>query len=291
MSTIKSIAIVGGTHGNELTGINILTALESDPFNEFDDIFQFQHVLANADAVTANVRFIDVDLNRQFTFENLTCDNDMLHELTIAKMINQQIGPKGASKTDLVIDIHNTTSAMGATLILLEDSPFYRNMGGYLKMHMPDVNILLEDEVTYQEHPYLCTIGTRGIMLELGSQPQGVSRMDILLQCKAMLQHVFAYCDLYNRELLSQIPRFDAFRLIENINFPLDDEGEIKGLVHESLLDKDFCRVEVGAPIFRLFDGTEICLTGSQAIYPHFINEAAYLKSKVAFATATKFEW
>lgn len=291
MSTIKSIAIVGGTHGNELTGINIIKALEKGRANQFDDIFKFEYIIANPGAIAANVRFIDVDLNRQFSIDNLTCSNSMLYELNIAKMINQKLGPKHSPMTDLVIDIHNTTSAMGATLILLEDSTFYRNMGGYLKMRMPDVNILLEDEITYKDHPYLCTTGNRGIMLELGSQPQGVSRMDIFLQCETMLQSVFEYCDLYNRSVLPEIPHFDAYRLIENIEFPMDDEDEITGLVHETLLDHDFCKVDVGEPIFRLFDGTEILLKGTQAVYPHFINEAAYKDSKIAFATATKFKW
>ena len=291
MSTIKSIAIVGGTHGNELTVINIVKALDKGLTNQFDDVFKFEYIIANPSAVAANVRFIDVDLNRQFGIHNLSCSNSRLYELNIAKVLDQKLGPKHSPRTDLVIDIHNTTSAMGATLILLEDSPFYRNMAGYLKARMPDVNILLEDEISYLEHPYLCTTGKRGIMLELGCQPHGVSRMDIFLQCETMLQSVFEYCDLYNRDAMPEQPTFDAYRLIENVQFPLNEEEEVAGLVHETLLDRDFCAVEVGDPIFRLFDGTEIFLTGTHTVYPHFINEAAYRNSKVAFATATKFKW
>ena len=41
MSTIKSIAIVGGTHGNELTGINIVKALDKGLTNQFSDLFKF----------------------------------------------------------------------------------------------------------------------------------------------------------------------------------------------------------------------------------------------------------
>lgn len=291
MSSIKSIAIVGGTHGNELTGIHLIQSLEKSHVTQFADTFDFTYVIANQPAVARNTRFVDVDLNRQFTIDNLASTDASFGESNIAKMLNQQLGPKQHSKTDLVIDIHNTTAAMGATLILLEDSPFYRNMGGYLKAHMPSANILLEDEISYLEHPYLCTIGQRGIMLELGAQPQGVSRMDVFLQCTEMLEHILAYCDLYNQNTLPQQPEFTAFRLLDVVKFPLDEDNQVAGLVHESLLDRDYEKVEVGAPIFRMFDGTEVLHTGEQAIYPHFINEAAYKASKVAFASALKFKW
>ncbi len=291
MSSIKSIAIIGGTHGNELTGVHIIQSLKKRHENPVFDTFNFTYVIANPAAVEQNTRFIDVDLNRQFSLENLASSDTTLGELNIAKLLNQQFGPKQDSKTDLVIDIHNTTSAMGATLILLEDSPFYRNMGGYLKAHMPSANILLEDEIAYLEHPYLCTIGQHGIMLELGAQPQGVSRMDILCACEEMLNHILTYCDLYNQNTLPEIPEFTAYRLLDVVKFPLDEANEVAGLVHENMLDRDYERVKIGDPIFRMFDGTEVLLTGEQAIYPHFINEAAYKNSKVAFATALKFKW
>ena len=296
MSSIKSIAIVGGTHGNELTGIHTVQALANNHTSAFTQIFDISYTIANPPAVAKNTRFVDVDLNRQFGLENLAAtdcisSDSPLSELNIAKQLNQQLGPKQHAKTDLVIDIHNTTSAMGATLILLEDSPFYRNMGGYLKAHMPSANILLEDEIPYLEHPYLCTIGQRGIMLELGAQPQGVSRMDIFLQCAKMLEHILAYCDLYNQHTLPEIPEFTAYRLLDVVEFPLDDTNEVAGLVHENLLDRDYEKVAIGEPIFRMFDGTEVLLTGEHAIYPHFINEAAYKNSKVAFASALKFKW
>ena len=291
MSSIKSIAIIGGTHGNELTGVHIIQSLKNRHENPVFDTFNFTYVIANPAAVEQNTRFIDVDLNRQFSLENLASSDTSLGELNIAKQLNQQLGPKQDSKTDLIIDIHNTTSAMGATLILLEDSPFYRNMGGYLKALMPSANILLEDEIAYLEHPYLCTIGQHGIMLELGAQPQGVSRMDILLACEEMLGHILTYCDLYNQNTLPEIPEFTAYRLLDVVKFPLDEANEVAGLVHENMLDRDYEKVKIGDPIFRMFDGTEVLFTGEQAIYPHFINEAAYKNSKIAFATALKFKW
>ncbi|MCP3427981.1 aspartoacylase [Opacimonas viscosa] len=290
MPEVQSIAIVGGTHGNELTGIQLVRHLQNFPITYYDDIV-LSFILANAEAIAANVRFIDVDLNRQFHLDNLKSSNSMLYELNLAKILNQKIGPKQAPLTDLVIDIHNTTSAMGPTLIVLEDSDFYREMARYLKQHMPEANILLEDEVPYQEHPYLCTVGKRGIMLEIGAQPQGVSRADIFAQCQNMLQIILAYVDLYNKQAIPTSQPVDTYRFGEVVLFPMDEEDQIIGLVHPNLLDGDFKPVAVGEPIFAMFDGSELLLQGDKTIYPHFVNEAAYKQSNVAFSTADKFEW
>lgn len=290
MPEVQSIAIVGGTHGNELTGIQLVRHLQNFPITYSDDIV-LSFILANAEAIAANVRFIDVDLNRQFHLDNLKSSNSMLYELNLAKILNQKIGPKQAPLTDLVIDIHNTTSAMGPTLIVLEDSYFYREMARYLKQHMPEANILLEDEVPYQEHPYLCTVGKRGIMLEIGAQPQGVSRADIFAQCQNMLQIILAYVDLYNKQAIPTSQPVDTYRFGEVVLFPMDEEDQIIGLVHPNLLDGDFKPVAVGEPIFAMFDGSELLLQGDKTIYPHFVNEAAYKQSNVAFSTADKFEW
>ncbi|MET1218757.1 MAG: aspartoacylase [Glaciecola sp.] len=291
MSKISTVAIVGGTHGNELTGIQTVRHL---PHTDFPDAYPeltMAFILANAEAIANNVRFIDVDLNRQFHLDNLRTANTMLYELSLAKTLNHKMGPKNAPMTDLIIDIHNTTSAMGPTLIAVDNNPFYRDMAGYVKTHMPEANILLEDEVPYQDHPYLCTVAKRGIMLELGAQPQGVSRVDIFKQCQTMLKLVLDYVVLYNHGQVPQIAPFPAYRFGEVIMFPMDEEDQVIGLVHENLLDNDFEPVHTGDPIFTLFDGTEILLQGEETIYPHFINEAAYKQSNVAFSTATRFMW
>ena len=85
MSKISTVAIVGGTHGNELTGIQTVRHL---PHTDFPDAYPeltMAFILANAEAIANNVRFIDVDLNRQFHLDNLRTANTMLYELSLAK--------------------------------------------------------------------------------------------------------------------------------------------------------------------------------------------------------------
>ena len=119
----NSIALVGGTHGNETSGIQLIRNWQQfglpSRFNELNVSLN----IANEAALAANVRFVEEDLNRQFTLERLSGDNPA-KEAVLAKSLNNKFGPKGNSNTDLVIDIHNTTSEMGATLIILEADEF-----------------------------------------------------------------------------------------------------------------------------------------------------------------------
>jgi aspartoacylase len=284
---IKSIAVVGGTHGNEMSGIQLLQNWESQGTPERFSNLDITLYKANPAAIAANVRFIEEDLNRQFILSNLSAEtSSQEHEL--AKVINEQLGPKGESSTDLVIDIHNTTSAMGATLIILAVDEFHTQLARYVKHHMPEANILVEDEKPYLEHGYLCTTGKRGVMIEVGSQPQGVLREDVYLLTQTMAEVLLDFCMAYNANELDEYSECEAFRLGENVSFPLNEAGERTAMIHHALQDADFAPLLPGMPMFRTFDGKDIDWQGDKETYPHFINEAAYHKLDVAFATADR---
>ena len=63
---IKNIAITGGTHGNELTGLYIEKLIRDKQLNVQHQSFKVDTLLANPDAIVNNVRFMEADLNRQF---------------------------------------------------------------------------------------------------------------------------------------------------------------------------------------------------------------------------------
>ena len=284
---INSIAVVGGTHGNEMSGIQLIQNWESQGTPERFSNLDITLYKANPAAIAANERFIEEDLNRQFILSNLSAEtSSQEHEL--AKAINEQLGPKGNSSTDLVIDIHNTTSAMGATLIILAVDEFHTQLARYVKHHMPEANILVEDEKPYLDHGYLCTTGKRGVMIEVGSQPQGVLREDVYLLTQTMAEVLLDFCMAYNANELGEYSECEAFRLGENVSFPLNDAGERTAMIHHGLQDADFAPLLPGMPMFRTFDGKDINWQGDKETYPHFINEAAYHKLDVAFATADR---
>ena len=286
---LNSIALVGGTHGNETSGIQLVRNWRQHGLPQRFSDLNVSLNIANKEALAANVRFLEQDLNRQFTFDALA-ENNIAKEAMLAKTLNEQLGPKGNSKTDLVIDVHNTTSAMGATLIILETDDFHIQLARYVKHHMPEANILLEDEKPYLEHGYLCTTGKKGVMIEVGAQPQGVLREDVYLLTQTMAEVILDFCMAYNEGSITTdaLPPCDVFRLGENVSFPLDEEGYRTAMIHHALQDADFTPLLPGQPVFRTFDGKDIVWEPSTETYPHFINEAAYFKLNVAFATADK---
>ena len=282
---IQSVALVGGTHGNETSGIQLVRNWLKGDIPDTYGSLDIRCYLANQAAIDANVRFVEADLNRQFSFENLMADSTS-REAALAKTLNDKLGPKGNALTDLVVDIHNTTSNMGATLIILEADDFNIKLARYVKKVMPEANILLEDEKPVADHAYLCTTGKRGVMIEVGAQPQGVLREDVYQLTLTMTEAVLTFCEAYNQGELGELPECEAFRLGDNVSFPLDENGERTAMIHHHLQDADFVPLVAGQPVFRDFKGNDVLWDGDTT-YPHFINEAAYHKLHVAFATAS----
>jgi aspartoacylase len=60
MSKFKKILVIGGVHGDETTGIELIKKLEQKPIKTISTL------LANPLAVQKKKRFIETDLNRSF---------------------------------------------------------------------------------------------------------------------------------------------------------------------------------------------------------------------------------
>ncbi|MCD9468925.1 MULTISPECIES: aspartoacylase [Photobacterium] len=288
MSKIKTVAIVGGTHGNEFSGIYLLRKWQQ-PTAVVRDSFSVETVFANPKAHDDNKRYVDHDLNRQFSLTDLANNDLASYEQSRAKVINQQIGPKGDARVDFIIDLHNTTSNMGPCLILLQSDSFNRQMGAYVKMQMPDAVVVFEDHTPVEQNHFLSSIAPQGVIVEVGPQPQSVIRQDILDWMDEMATHILDFVHLHNTgELLSLIPSYEAFRYHETVSLPVDEQGQRIGMVHRLVQDNDFKPLSNGDPIFTLFDGTEVNWQGDYEAYPHFINEAAYYDNNLAMSLAKK---
>lgn len=287
---IRTVAIVGGTHGNEFSGIYLEKRYRQQPELMARSSFSCRTLFANPEAHAANKRYLHSDLNRQFKTADLA--NPLLsnYEQSRAKVINAELGPKGAAKTDFVIDLHNTTSNMGACLILTQPGRIYNLLAGYVKLKMPEAVISRdEDHFAPEDHALLCTVGTYGVIVEVGPQPQSVLRQDVLEQMHEMTQHILDFIELYNTDALPELPkRVEAFRYLHSIKLPLSANGERLGMVHKNIQDRDYQPIEPGAALFALFDGAEIAYDGTEVVYPTFINEAAYYDNNLAMSLNDK---
>jgi succinylglutamate desuccinylase len=145
---VKSIVITGGTHGNETNGILIAryfeSRLRSNPFpsdpiwRNYQSIQSIKVVYGNPRAIEQNTRYVEEDLNRCFLQEDLNrykaddlkCPDtkkDLSYERRRAAELNELLGPKGSTEaTDLIIDLHTTTSNTGVNMIMSPTDEVYQ---------------------------------------------------------------------------------------------------------------------------------------------------------------------
>ena len=289
MNKLKQIAIVGGTHGNEFSGIYLLKKWQKSPQQIERNGLTIETVFGNPKGFEENKRYIDCDLNRQFTLRDLANQTLVNYEQNRAKAINAQLGPKGNSRTDFIIDLHNTTSNMGPTLILLKSDEFNKKLGAYVLSKMPEAVVVYEEQTSMPEHPFLTSIAPQGVMVEIGPQPQSVIRQDVLDWMETMTHTILDFVMLYNNKNLPELVKsYEAYNYVETLTLPLNERGERIGMVHKNIQDNDFKPLKKGDSIFTLFDGGEMTYQGDYQAYPHFINEAAYYDNNLAMSLGKK---
>lgn len=290
---IKKIAIFGGTHGNELTGVFLVTHWLKNGAEIQREGLEVKPFITNPRAVEKCTRYIDCDLNRVFNLENLSKETseDLPYEVRRAQEIYHLFGPKNSDNSyDVVFDLHNTTSNMGCTLIL-EDSrnDFLIQMFHYIKTSLAPVPCY----VYLIEHPSLKYATTRSIAkypvgIEVGPQPQGVLRADILDQMRRMVKHALDFIHHFNKGKEFPPCTIEVYKIMEKVDYPRNDSGEVAAVIHPNLQDQDWKPLHPGDPVFVSLDGKIITLGGDCTVYPVFVNEAAYYEKKEAFAKTTK---
>lgn len=289
---IKKITIVGGTHGNEYTGPYLLNLLKNRvPVSNYST-FELNFFLSNPKAYKNNVRFVDDDLNRSFLKEDLSNYFLDSYESNRAKVINQVLGPKEHSKTDLIIDIHSTTANMGVSIILVNDNMFNLQLASYIKYRIPNVFVYYIPPEAYtgkDDHPFLNSLAKYGFALELGPIPNGVVRHDILVQAYDATLACLEFVEKKNKGLDVYFEdEIEVYEHVKTVEFPLDSDGKIDAIIHKNIQDMDYKPLEKGALIFEKIDGKVMVNHEDEIFFPVFINEAAYYCKNIAFSLTTK---
>lgn len=293
LPAVRRIAVFGGTHGNELSGVFLVRHWLRDRSEIQRATCEVHPFLTNPAAVQRCTRYVDCDLNRAFTAENLSlpqCDS-MLHEVRIAQQINQMFGPKGSdSAYDLALDLHNTTSNMGNCLILkTSNDDFTIQLIHYIKntLAFSNCNVLLLENAAVQ-YGAIRMVAKHSVGLEVGPQPQGVVRANILENMRKLVNSALDFTQFYNEGKEFPPCKLDVYKAFEKVNYPRDEEGQIIGIIHPQLQDRDWKELNPGDPSFLTLDGKTITYSGSSAVYPVFVNEAAYYEKDSAFLLTQK---
>jgi len=244
--SVRSVVIVGGTHGNEYTGVWCIKELEQpsvyQQVSKQYPSLQISTLMGNPDAHMANKRFIDTDLNREFTTKKLlaiqeklasshdqadtttTTTTSILAESLRAQQVNQLLGPKTNPATDVVVDLHTTTTNMGITIIIPERDALMAQAAAYV-MHKcqeenpagtinggsttstPNHNGMMSEAVRIVMHgipdrddrPNLSSVGKHGFTIEVGPVPQGVIRHDVVEKTKLALASFLEFLERHNK--------------------------------------------------------------------------------------------
>lgn len=297
MAPVSRVAIFGGTHGNETNGVYVVDALQKDAaWLQRPSIQEISLEHTNTKAVDEVVRFIDVDLNRQFRAVDLADqDRTTFYEHRRAKELNAKYGPKPGAETpvrdpndqplgpvDLCIDLHTTTSSMGCTFIVpcrdyvslriaayavakLEADPRMR------QTRLP-CRILYLD-LLREEAPYISTIGRHALMIECGPTPWGLVRHDVHMMMTAALGHMMDYVEeAVNKgkgpedEVNGVVVGKDvtvmkgikdpATGLNGKVPAPCNEHGRPSAMFHQDMQDKDWKVLKTGDPIYVHMDGS-----------------------------------
>jgi succinylglutamate desuccinylase len=327
-SVVKNVAVVGGTHGNEYTGVWCIKALDkaADKLRLQYPSLAISTLLANPQAHFENKRFVQEDLNRQFSDELLHgVDNEDGLPETVeslrAQEINEILGPKFAEthNTDVVIDLHSTTSNMGLSVIIAEGDSLMAQAAAYV-IHKcggekNDVRALMHSHPSRESRPNLSSAGRHGFTIEVGPVPQGVIRHDAVEKTDEALYALLEFFERRNKDnesLTAELRkafksgRAPCFRsaaarrpgeMSGKIPWPCDAENENFPalMIHKDLQDRDFHVIKTGDPLFVDLDGKTVPYSGSHGspVYLMFVNEGGYYykKSGTGIAVAERAEF
>ena len=288
--TIKKVAITGGTHGNELTGVYLINKFKKSPNLVQRDGFETIIMHNNLKAIQKCTRYIDKDLNRAFKTEDLNDPNKADYEDLLAKVINAKLGPKGSEypKVDFIVDLHSTTSNMGLSIVIDEGSKLTWQVAAYLKEMEPRVNIFRWKGDT-EDVSFVNSIAKNGFAIEVGAIPQGVLRSDLFFDTEKLIHHILDFVEkLNNKKFQKNYTSIEIYDHKELLDFPRDENGNITAMVHPSLQDKDYTKLKKGDPLFITLEGESINYEKDEEVYPLFVNEAAYYEKGFAMCLTEK---
>jgi succinylglutamate desuccinylase len=285
---IQKVAIVGGTHGNELLGVYLVKKWQEFPELLQRDSLECITLISNPAAVAINQRYVDQDLNRCFATNDLADGSLTSYENRRAKEIAIQLGPKDKPYADVILDLHTTTSNMGISLLPSSKHPFNLRLAAYLNSLYPDIRVCFGLQHS-QEAPMLRSLSPLGYTIEVGPIAQGVLNADLFQQTEQLVHEILNYVDAMNQGSPPPVPSVvTVYQAIANVDYPRDSSGDLRGMVHPQLQFKDYEPLHPGQPMFLSFTDEEILYTGTSVVYPVFINEAAYYEKQIAIVLTEK---
>lgn len=280
MIKIENLVIFGGTHGNEVTGVEVIKLLEKR--NYFGKNVNLVTHFSNRKAYELKKRFVDKDLNRSFTQE-ACATGGYLHEERVAK----EIFDKFSSDKNLIIDIHTTTANMGKSLVLTKVNSFNLKLISFLQSIHSDLKVFFWPE--NEELAFLNKISPYGFAIEMGPVANGLLDCKIIEDTLVLIEDILDFTEKSNKNMLPTLNNeITVYELVDYLYYPKDEAGERFGYIHDEFQGKDFMPLSKGDRLFKTYIDTNLEYTNNEVLYPVFINEVAYYEKNIACCLTKK---
>ena len=282
-----TVFVVGGTHGNERTGVTLVQHWLQNPAEVQRQTFTTELLLGNPEAIQKNVRFIDRDLNRSFLSQYIDGKTAKTLETARAREISATLQSGHAGKRTFAIDLHTTTAHMGITLITNTD-PVNLAIAADVQKRLPDARIYCFAD-SDRINSCLRAAADGGLGVEIGPIPQGVVRHDTLEITAGVVQEILDTLETFNQSRFSlPDPDLPVYLHDRHMLYPETPAETAPFFIHRALEARDYQPLAPGHPIFQDLNDQVVCYEGGDTGYPVFINEAAYYYENIAFSLTRK---
>eukprot|EP01022_Parablepharisma_sp_SALTPOND_P016348 TRINITY_DN2383_c0_g2_i1.p1 TRINITY_DN2383_c0_g2~~TRINITY_DN2383_c0_g2_i1.p1 ORF type:complete len:1264 (+),score=302.28 TRINITY_DN2383_c0_g2_i1:31466-35257(+) len=291
--SIRTVALTGGTHGDELTGVHLVRAAQQDPTTVERPGLTVMPLITNDAAVAAGRRYLEHDLNRAFAASELADMQLDAPEQTRAKQLNALLGPKGpATKTDLILDFHSAASDMGLNCNITGEDPWLFRLAALAIHRLAEASEPLtvrcyQFPVPAGDAPYLPTIARHGMGIEVGPVPPGCLDATIYFQTRRLAHTLLDLIAEYNAGAWPESDlSLDVYTQVGAAPFPRAEDGSLAAMLHPERLHAVYASIHPGDPLFMDFDGGVIPYVGEAGLYTTFVNEPAYAHTNTALCLA-----
>ncbi|NET02922.1 MAG: aspartoacylase [Sphaerospermopsis sp. SIO1G1] len=289
MNQINQVAVIGGSHGNELIGVYLVKKFQKYPDLIKRTSFKTLSLLGNPQAINAGRRYIDRDLNRCFLPSNLPTSEMSNYEELRAREIQNFLQTSNQNLVDVIIDLHTTTANMGICLIFGNMHPILLNLAAYLSSINPLVKVYIHEQP--RNSGFLRSLSELGFAIEVGAIAQGILDAELFQQTEKIVYAALDFLESFNQgKNICTTNSLTIYKSINAVDYPRDKNGEIQAMIHPQLQFKDYQPLYPGDPIFLTLEGKKISYEGKSIVYPIFINEAAYYEKGIAMYFSYKQE-
>ncbi|MFM7435332.1 MAG: aspartoacylase [Vulcanococcus sp.] len=286
------VLVVAATHGNERNAPWLLEQWRQRPELLAAAGVELALELGNPEALAANRRYIDRDLNRSFAPELLADPSRQELEVQRARQLLACFGPDGDQPCSVALDLHSTTSAMGNSLVVYGRRPADLALAAGVQARLGLPVYLHEADAA--QTGFLVERWPAGLVIEVGPVPQGLLSASICRQTQLALEACLAVLAQARAGRLRLPEALWVHRHAGSVDLPRHGDGLPAAAVHPLRQHRDWRPLTPGDPLFWSADGTVIAYepgANPAARWPVFINEAAYGEKGIALSLCQRERW